>query len=108
MATGQDGAEECLVKEVSHAVLDIQDKLYKFINPSRNFDAVMIMVSTAKAFCHVVLAAHITLPAYTVCNVAGIDTFAYWPTCQTTPDLFGCCQSEKKTIHSQQGCYRAC
>lgn len=65
------------MKEVSHAVLDIQHKLYKFINPSRNYDAVIIMVSTAKVFCHILLAAHFTLLACTACNVAGIDTFAY-------------------------------
>ena len=77
MATGKDGAGECLVKEVSQGVRDIQDKLYTFNNPSRNYDAVMIMVSIAKASCHVGLAAHFTLPACTVCNLAGIDTFAY-------------------------------
>jgi hypothetical protein len=78
MAKGQDGAGERLLKEVSHAMLDIRDKLYKFINPSRNYDAVMITVSTAKAFCHMVLAAHFTLLACTVCNLVGIDTFAYF------------------------------
>ncbi len=77
MATGQDGAGERLVKEVSRAVLDIQNKLYKCINPCRNYDAVIITVSTAKAFCHMVFAAHFILPACTVCNLAGTDTFAY-------------------------------
>ncbi|DBA75429.1 TPA: hypothetical protein ACH3X1_010689 [Trebouxia sp. C0004] len=46
MAKGQDGAAERLVKEVS---LDNQDKAYKFIDPSRNCDAVMVTSSQASA-----------------------------------------------------------